>query len=200
MKTRRALRIVPLTDALLNAVVQIHRSGLGYTLNSRLGSGHMAFLYKSMERDETCYVGVALVDDQPVGVVSGCIDAGGFTTNVLRNMSKAGLAGIGCKMLLHPKLLWSWWQGIVIAAPVEVDSCEVRAVLTAIAVDGQIQGKGIGRALVQAFEDFLRRNGVAAYRLDTRIQNEQASRFYRSLGFHEATRRADSIIFVRQLS
>ncbi|MFH1184164.1 MAG: GNAT family N-acetyltransferase [Chloroflexota bacterium] len=147
-----------------------------------------------------CYVGVALVQDQPAGVVSGSVDAGRFSSMLFRTMPGVRLTRIALTMLLQPQLIWLLWQGMMIAAPVRVNSTEVRAVLTAIAVDPEIQRRGIGRALVDAFEDFLSQGSVHTYRLDTQIKNERAIRFYRDLGFQEAARRAGSIVFVRKLT
>jgi ribosomal protein S18 acetylase RimI-like enzyme len=200
MNEGEALRIRPLTDGLLEDVIRIHLAGMGYTLNSRLGWDHMRYLYRTMADDQACYVGVALVDDRPVGVVSGSVDAGRFTSKLFKTMSGLRLASIASTMLLRPWLIWLWWQGIVIGAPVQVNSEEVKAVLTAIAVDPKTQRKGIGRALVDAFEGFLRERGVDTYKLDTQITNERARKFYRDLGFQDAARRADSVVFVRQLS
>jgi len=200
MSEGEALRIRPLTEGLLEDVVRIHLVGMGYTLNSRLGGDHMRYLYRTMADDQACYVGVALAGDRPAGVVSGSVDAGRFTSKLFRTMSGLRLAGIASTMLVHPHLIWLWWQGIVIGAPVQVDSREVKAVLTAIAVDPKIQRKGIGHALVDAFEGFLRGRGVGTYKLDTQMTNERARKFYWDLGFREVARRADSVVFVRQLS
>lgn len=200
MSGGKAFEVRPLTDELLEDVVRIHLSGMGYTLNSRLGLDHLRYLYQTMAVDPGCYVGVALAHDQPAGVVSGSIDAGRITSRIFRGMAGRRLARIASAMLLQPHLIWLWWQGILIAAPVRVDSVEVRAVLTAIAVDPAVQRAGAGRALINAFEGFLRQRGVRTYRLDTQIANARAGRFYTELGFMEVARRADSIVFVRQLS
>jgi ribosomal protein S18 acetylase RimI-like enzyme len=200
MKEGKALEVRPLTDKLLGEVVRIHLSGMGYTLNSRLGPDHLRYLYQTMSGDPGCYVGVALAGDRPAGVVSGSIDAGRLTSRILRGMAGRRLVRTAAAMLLQPYLMWLWWQGTQIGAPVRVHSKEVRAVLTAIVVDPAIQSAGVGRALLNAFESFLRQRRVHRYRLDTQIANERAGGFYRELGFEEAARRAGSIVFVRQLS
>jgi ribosomal protein S18 acetylase RimI-like enzyme len=160
----------------------------------------MRFLYRTMASDPACYVGVAAVDDRPAGVISGSVDAGRFTSKLFRSMSLRRLASIALEMLLHPRMIWLWWQGMRIAAPVYVDSKEVRAVLTAIVVDPATQRKGIGRALVVAFETYLKNAGVDVYKLDTQTMNKRARTFYEDLGFLEAARRADSVVFVRRLT
>jgi ribosomal protein S18 acetylase RimI-like enzyme len=194
-----AVRVVPLTSAVLDDVVRIHRAGLGYTLNSQLGANHMRFLYQTMAADSACFVGVALLADRPAGVVSGSLDVGSFMTRLLRAMPAYRLGRIAVQMLLHPRLIWLWRVGAQVASPVRIDSTEVKAILTAIAVDPKVQGKGIGKELVRAFEGFLRQSGVRAYKLDTQIRNERASDFYNELGFEEVDRRADSIVFIRRL-
>jgi ribosomal protein S18 acetylase RimI-like enzyme len=199
MMEGNSLQIRTLSEEQLDDVVRIHLAGLGYTFNSCLGQGHMRFLYRSMREDPACYVGVAKLGERTAGVVSGSIDAGEFSARLFRAMSKRQVASIAWRMLVQPRLIWAWLQTVAIAAPVRISSTEVRAVLTAIAVDAEIQGKGIGRALVGAFEAFLREHGVRAYKLDTRLQNERALRFYAELGFERAARRADSVVFVRRL-
>jgi ribosomal protein S18 acetylase RimI-like enzyme len=119
---------------------------------------------------------------------------------MLRKMPITRIAATALRLFLNPGLLWEWRKAQVIAGSVSIDSTEVEAVLTAIVVDRHIQGRGIGRALVEAFEEYLRKSGVFAYRLDTLTKNERAIRFYRELGFVEVARRADSIVFVRQLA
>jgi len=200
MSDARTVSIVPLTMAHLDDVVRIHMAGLGYTLNSLLGPSHLKFLYQTMAADPACYVGVAIWRGRPSGVVSGSLDAGNFTNRLFKTMSVRRLCGIALEMLFHPRMVWLWRQSAMIAAPVYDGKSEVKAVLTAIAVDPETRGRGIGRVLVAAFEGFLRDSGVRTYKLDTQIKNERASRFYSELGFQEAGRRADSIVFIRRLS
>lgn len=199
MNAPEKLEIQRLAPGMLDVILRIHRAGMGYSLNARLGEDHLRYLYTVMAADPDCYVGVALMDGRPVGVVSGAVDAEGFAAKLIGMMRARRLLSIALQMVVHPVLIWLWLQGNVIARPVLSDSAEVGAVLTAIVVDPQIQSRGVGRALVMAFEEFLRGAGVRTYRLDTRIENRRAAGFYRNLGFVEVARRADSIIFVRKL-
>lgn len=194
------LEIRKLTNELLEDVVSMHLAGMGYTLNAKLGRSHLRRLYEAMSSDPTCFVGVAISRERPVGVISGSVDAGRFALGVLRRMHPFRLLRLGVAMLLRPRLIWLLFQGNSIAAPVYLDSAELRAVLTAIVVDPGTQRKGVGRALVSAFEDFLRQAHVQAYRLDTQIANEHARRFYGGLGFEEVARRMDSVVLVRRLA
>jgi ribosomal protein S18 acetylase RimI-like enzyme len=188
-----------LTPEMLDEVVRIHLAGMGYTLNAQLGEDHLKYLYLSMTADPECYAGVAHVDGAPVGVVSGAIDGARLSSRLLREMPATRQVRTGIQMALRPSMIRLWLQGNSIARPVSTESGEVRAVLTAIVVAPGVQGRGIGRALVAAFEGFLREAGVPAYRLDTQIRNARAMQFYHDLGFAEVARRADSIILVRNL-
>jgi ribosomal protein S18 acetylase RimI-like enzyme len=198
--TQGSVRIAPLASEHIDEVITIHLAGMGYTLNSRLGRDHMRFLYQTISGDPSGYAGVALEGERLAGVVTGVLDPAKFTTRLLRKMPATRLAATALRLLVKPALLLEWRKAQVIAAPVRMGSAEVEPVLTAIVVDAHIQGRGIGRALVEAFEEFLRTAGVLAYRLDTLTKNERAIRFYEQLGFLEVARRADSIIFVRQLA
>lgn len=188
-----------LTSSQIEDVVRLHLAGMNYSLNAQLGKPHLAFLYEAMREDPTCYVGVATLNEKPVGVISGSADAGAFTSTLLKKMPARNLIGIALRFMQRPRLAWLWLQAARIAAPIRWESEEVRAVLTAIVVDESVQGRGVGRALVGALEAFLRRQEVGAYRLDTKLTNERSAEFYRRFGFQESARRADSIIFVRGL-
>jgi ribosomal protein S18 acetylase RimI-like enzyme len=198
---RKSLRVVvrPLREDLLDEVVRVHRVGLAYSANSKLGSKHLAFLYRTMSRDPGSYVGVGLVNERPVGVISGTIDAGRLRAHMLRAISPANLVTLIAGVILQPGFLVDWWRSRAIAAPIRYAGTEVTAVLTAIAVAPEFQGVGIGRHLVRALEAFFSEHRVTTYRLDTLISNEQASAFYKRLGFQEVARRADSLVFLRVL-
>jgi GNAT superfamily N-acetyltransferase len=191
--------VCPLTEDLIQDVVGIHRGGLGYTVNSRLGSAHLAFLYREMARDPTSYVGVAMVDGRPAGIVSGTLDEDTLKSNLLKSMSGPTLAGLATRLLLRPWLILQWLQSVIIALPVYHQRQEVIAVLTALAVDPGFQGRGVGRKLVGALEEFFGANKVGKYRLDTLGTNQRALKFYSDLGFTEVARRTDSVILVRTI-
>ncbi len=195
-----AVSIGSLTEQTLPQVIRIHEAGLGYSVNSRLGEEHMAFLYRLMAGDEHCFVGVAALNDRAVGVVSGTIDADALKTKLLRTLSLSQAAHLALACIAHPSLLLQWWQEIRIGAPVYHAGEEVRAVLTAIIVDPDAQAHGIGKQLVMALEQFLARNGVMKYRLDTLISNASARGFYARLGFSEVAVRAGSVVLLKVLA
>jgi ribosomal protein S18 acetylase RimI-like enzyme len=191
--------VSPLTEVLLQDVVRIHEAGLGYTVNSRLGKEHLAFLYRIMARDPTSYVGVAIVDRGAAGIISGTLDEDRLKSKLLRSMSAAKLTGVATGLLLKPSLMLRWLQSVAVAWPVRYEGKEIAAVLTALAVDPNIQRRGLGRRLVRTLELFFAANQVETYRLDTLATNQRALRFYQDLGFIEVARRAGSVVLVRRI-
>lgn len=64
-----------------------------------------------------------------------------------------------------------------------------------VAVDPQRQGKGYGRAIMNAAEDWLRATGIEKLQLMVRPDNTQVKSFYASLGYGEQQR----VIFAKWL-
>lgn len=194
----RALTVRPLRDADLPAVVTLHRRRLGYSLNSRLGRGHLAELYHFVGGMSDAAVRVAEVDGVVVGVVSAALAPERVMRDFLMSRSPAGLVRLGLRVLGHPGALVEAWTTRALARPVRWHGHAVEPCLTAIAVDEQAIRAGIGRALVAAVADFCREQGRPTFRLDTRADNVDARAFYRRLGFVEVETRGANIILVKQ--
>ncbi len=199
MSQPRSLLVQRLTKSIVPEVVRIHQAGLGYSLNSRLGQEHLASLYQVMADDNQCYVGLAVLDGKPVGVISGTINGEELKSRLLRSLSVRKAAKIALAVVAHPGLLCQWWKENQIAAPAYDQGQPVAAVLTAIAVDENFLTRGVGRHLVEALERFFVEHGVRAYRLDTLLTNTAAREFYKRLSFREVATRADSVVLLREL-
>jgi ribosomal protein S18 acetylase RimI-like enzyme len=55
-----------------------------------------------------------------------------------------------------------------------------------VAVDPDWRGQGLGRAIMNAAEDWLRKAGIAKLQLLVRRENAKASAFYETIGYDEA--------------
>ena len=64
-----------------------------------------------------------------------------------------------------------------------------------VATDPDHRGKGHGRAIMQAAEDWLRQTGIAKLQLMVRRENAAAGAFYQSIGYAES----QTIVFARWL-
>ncbi len=196
----RLVKVQRLESSQLDAIIAIHRQVLGYTLNSRLGSQHLRAVYEHLGRQDGSYLGVAMVDGRPAGVVSGAIDLDSAKSQLLKSFSLGHWLVVLSKIALNPFLLRDWWNGNVIGRPVHVAGKEVRAILTTIAVDPSCQGAGLGRRLVEALEAYFLEHGIRTYRLDTLTENHPAREFYRRLGFKQVDTRADSVVLVKEIA
>jgi len=57
-----------------------------------------------------------------------------------------------------------------------------------VAIDPDNQGKGFGRAIMSAAEDWLRQAGIAKLQLMVRPDNKKVQAFYESLDYDEQKR------------
>lgn len=64
-----------------------------------------------------------------------------------------------------------------------------------VATDPDRRGKGYGRAIMKAAEDWLRETGIAKLQLMVRRENAGAGAFYQSIGYAES----QTIVFARWL-
>ncbi|MBV9259466.1 MAG: GNAT family N-acetyltransferase [Ktedonobacteraceae bacterium] len=71
---------------------------------------------------------------------------------------------------------------------------EPQAYLGELAACENIEGRGVGSALIKACEEWARNQGYMLLVLDTGAGNERARRFYQHIGFQE-----ESVRLIRQL-
>ena len=71
----------------------------------------------------------------------------------------------------------------VIVASAMVGHDGHRGTVYYVAVAPERQGQGLGRAIMEAAEGWLRARGVWKLNLMVRAENEQATRFYEALGY-----------------
>jgi ribosomal protein S18 acetylase RimI-like enzyme len=64
-----------------------------------------------------------------------------------------------------------------------------------VATDPERRGKGYGRAIMNAAENWLREAGIAKLQLLVRRENAKAGAFYQSIGYEEA----QTIVFAKWL-
>ncbi|HTX89604.1 MAG TPA: GNAT family N-acetyltransferase [Anaerolineales bacterium] len=196
---RPPFSVRPLKAADLDAVVKLHRAALGYSINCRLGSAHLSYLYSILRQDETCLATVAVSAGEVLGVVSAALDPEEFKRRLFAGLSFRRWAGLAGRLALHPGAWLEWYRSRPLERPVLFAGAEVRPCLTAIAVSPAARRTGVGRALVEAVDDFVRRHALCLYHLDTRANNSTSRAFYTRLGFLELEQRGRDVIFVRKL-
>lgn len=61
----------------------------------------------------------------------------------------------------------------------------VQGIVHILGVLPSARGQGVGRALLDTFEDVIREQGVESISLTTLVENENARSFYQKVGFNE---------------
>jgi ribosomal protein S18 acetylase RimI-like enzyme len=194
------LQIGPIGVEAIPALVAIHRAEIGYSLNSKLGAEHLARLYRFVGEDPDSLIAMARFGSTPVGLVIATLDPSRLMRKVMASIGPWQWLRLAARVLVTPSALIEWLEGISLGRSASFRGEKVAACLLAIAVAGNMRGRGVGKALVHAVDDFCRRAGQIAYRLDTRIANVEAQRFYRGVGFVNVERRGRNLIWVRELS
>jgi len=189
----------PLSSVELDSVVRLHRDAIGYSINSRLGAEHLAYLYFMLQQDKSSLVTVAVDDDKVLGVVSAVTDLAAFKERVFSSMSLARWSAVAGSLLFQPGLWLELWQGRALDRPVIYKNKQIKPALIAIAVHPSARQHGLGRALVRTVDDFFRQLSQPFYHLDTRVENATARVFYQRSGFIEHERRGRDLIFVRDI-
>jgi ribosomal protein S18 acetylase RimI-like enzyme len=182
----------------LHEAVSIHQSELSYTLNSILGHDHLCYLYSELTDDENSFVGVAKENGFVVGIISGSIVPEKITKRIFSRYPFKGWLNSLMVIFRHPSLLKQVYESQDVNKPVIWDGKIIIPVLSTIAVSPQVRGRGVGRALIHALEDYFRYTGVNCYRVDTLITNS-ARTFYIKNGFIEVTQRSGSVIMIKEI-
>jgi ribosomal protein S18 acetylase RimI-like enzyme len=197
--TPRPYALHPISTVEIDSAVALHRAALGYSINSRLGGGHLAYLYTVMRGESDCLATVAVASGELLGVVSAALDPEGLTRRLFAGLPAIRWFAILSHLACHPGIWMEWVESRSLTHPVMFQGMEIKACLTAIVVSPAARRFGVGRALVGAVDDFMRRHDQPYYRLDTRADNSVSRSFYRNLGFIELEERGRDVIYVRQL-
>jgi ribosomal protein S18 acetylase RimI-like enzyme len=165
----------------------LHVSQIHFGLLPLLGSSFLARLYQAVAGAPRGGLWIATQGDDALGFLCGCADLDFVYRHVFRHhaIRLACAAGVS---LLRPDVLRR--VPALLRYPQRSRKAEqlsremsARAELLAIAVSPRAQGRGIGKALVQRFEDFLAQNRAPLYHVATNLADPASNAFYRALGF-----------------
>ena len=179
-------------DAL--SVAELHRLAIPRGFLSELGDSFLGRLYTQIARARGSCVLVAADEEDGcvVGFVSGSVDIKACYRHVLLKGSVALIRGLlpnlfratVIKRILQT-LLYPVHNGKGDSESERVDEGKCRAAeLLSIAVADEARGKGVGRLLVDALEDFFRRHGhPMQYKVVTDAEDHRSNAFYQARGF-----------------
>lgn len=114
--------------------------------------------------------------------ILGYLIGGNKTGEALDNFSKNNYLKIIYTLLLHPRFILEKMHSILLKFnKVKVSDVEYKIYI--IASLPETRSKGIGRALINIFENELRLKGLKEYGLSVREQNSNAISFYENNNF-----------------
>jgi len=150
---------------------------------SFLGHAFLREFYGSFLSDPVGLGFVALSDDGRVlGVVVGPLNPSGYFKRLLKRRWWAFCLASVFAVLRRPTVLPRLFRAVVYRG--ESPAGPVRALLSSIAVDPQVQGGGVGRLLVERWVAEVRAAGGTGCFLTTDADgNEAVNTFYRKLGW-----------------
>jgi GNAT superfamily N-acetyltransferase len=171
--------------ATFDALAQLHIAEIHHGTLPLLGKRFLARLYQELTRAPQSGIWAAHDAGRMVGFVAGCADLAAAYRAALRR-SAIPLALLGARGLVSLTALRK--LPALLLYPLRARGARdsggaPRAELLAIAVDPEMQGKGIGRDLVLALETAFREWRVDQYAVTTNRAETASNAFYVSLGF-----------------
>jgi ribosomal protein S18 acetylase RimI-like enzyme len=178
------ISIVPIKPEHIQQVVDIHVQAFPDFFLTFLGPKFLREFYDSFSSESTG-IGFVAEDDETsgaVGVVVGpLIPEGYFKRLLIKRWWAFCLASISA-ILKRPVVVKRLLRALFYRG--EPPQGAQRSLLSSIAVSPKVQGRGIGRALVERWVEEVKRRGYAGCYLTTDANdNDKINNFYRKLGW-----------------
>jgi ribosomal protein S18 acetylase RimI-like enzyme len=168
-------------------VAQLHAAEIHHGLLPLLGLRFMTRLYYEMARAPRTGVWAAMENGNVLGFIAGCADVGQtYRAMLLRRGPVFAILALGglFNLTVLRKLPSMFLYPFRVGRKEQDAPPPTHAELLAIAVDQAAHRRGLGRGLVEAFEQGLLDWGMAgAYQVTTNVEEIASNQFYRKLGF-----------------
>jgi len=177
------IRIEPLSVQYRDQVVAVHLRAFPSFFLSFLGPRFLREFYGSFLVDPMGR-GFVAVDGggRVLGVVVGPLNPAGYFKRLLKRRWWAFCVASAGAVLRRPAVVPRLFRAVLYRG--EAPGGPVRALLSSIAVDPQVQGGGVGRKLVERWVAEVRAAGAGGCFLATDADgNEAVNAFYRKLGW-----------------
>lgn len=172
-------------------VAQLHMAEIHHGVLPLLGKKFLSRVYYELARAPRTGVWCAIDSGGVVGFLAGCANIRASCLSVLsRGFLPLGLlasrsvfnAGVLGKILTV--LQYTFHQTRQALNQSLKGTSQPRAELLALAVEASVRGSGVGKMLVQTFEESLLGWGVlGCYRVATNLNDPHSNAFYKALGF-----------------
>lgn len=169
----------------LKPVVEVHLKAFPGFFLSFLGPKFLTEFYQSFIEDDAGigFVGQDALTGQVVGVIVGPLVPAGYFKRLLKKKWWAFCLASLTAVLKKPSVIPRLFRAVFYRGESPA-SMEGLALLSSIAVSPDVQAKGLGGVLVQAFmEEVKRRGGNGVFLTTDADHNDKVNRFYQKLGF-----------------
>ena len=184
-----------LTDATAELVVELHKKVLGHTLNAQMGSGFLRRLYVATNNSTDngfCYI--FMDENRVLGFISFCLDHARLETEIMGSLRFKEKAMIFRSLLCRPWLLPALLRQQLFSKYVGRHYSQPYTTILTLGVSPDAHWRGIGRQLVDAARETVRRRGAGELFVDTEETNTQAALFYRKYGFRQVAVKYGNIV------
>lgn len=177
--------ITTMEDGHLEDAVQIHLKAFPGFFLSFLGPRFLKTFYRSFIEDDMgiCLVAQDCSDGKILGIVVGPLVPDGYYKRLVQRKWLAFCMSSLTAIIRKPSKIPRLYRAVFYRgeAPVEGDAL---ALLASIAVSPKVGTKGVGRDLLRAFvEEVKRREGKGVFLTTDADDNDRVNRFYETFGF-----------------
>lgn len=134
------------------------------------------------------------------GEMIGFLIAGNKSKEVLKRFTAKNFSIIFFQIIRHPYFLYEKTIEIVLKMLHIKSNSSEKLRLYLIEIDHEYQGAGVGKKLLDFFEDMLKSKNIFSYGLSVRKNNLQAIRFYEKNNFQREFVNLKSVYFVKELT
>lgn len=172
------------------AIAALHIQEIHHGMLPILGQKFLARLYFGIANAPESCIYVVRDNSKIIGFIAGTADIKRcYQSILLKDWLSLSFLALNSALQIHmlknilTLLIYPFRSSATTQHAVE--NCErVRSEILTVAVDPSFQRKGVGRKLIEAFEEDLARwNITGYYRVATNIAEENSNSFYRRVGF-----------------
>ncbi|MEP0861252.1 MAG: GNAT family N-acetyltransferase [Ignavibacterium sp.] len=189
------IEIPTVSDDSIKKIAQLHKLLFDKDHFTSIFTEELLLEYFNLLLKYSQFKYVAVADDKYFGYLIGGIGL----DEVLSKFSKENFKSLLFLLIKHPKFLKEKLQDLLMKIFPSSYESTAKMRLFLIAAKHNEHIKGIGKRLIQQFEQDLIQNGIYLYGLSVRKHNSNAIDFYHQLGLVEEFQTSKSIYFIKNL-
>lgn len=178
------LKILKIDHKHISQIVDVHMKAFPNFFLTFLGPGFLKEFYNSFTYD-SAGIGFVAVDGERndvLGVIVGPLVPDGYFKRLLKKRWYAFCLASVAAVLKRPTITKRLFHALFYRG--QAPPGPPRALLSSIAVTPEVQGRGVGRALVERWVRQVKRRGITGCYLATDANNnDKINNFYQKLGW-----------------